>query len=113
MAGAGNKKAARKDIKSDMLEQLERNGTVGKYYTDLIDDYMDLYDTKKKLIEDIKVRGVTVGYNNGGGQCGQKKNDSVDQLIKVNGQMLKIIVALGLNPSKDGGGDGDSDGDEM
>lgn len=102
------KKASKSEIKSDLLDQMERNGTVGKYYIDMVDDYMELYDTKKKLIKDIKVRGVSVYYNNGGGQQGYKKNDSVDQLLKVNQQMLKILAALGIKPSKDG----DTDEDE-
>lgn len=103
------KKASKTEIKSDLLDQLERNGTTGKYYIDLVDDYMELYDTKKKLIKDIKERGVSVFYNNGGGQTGYKKNDSVDQLLKVNAQMLRLLDALGIKPSQT---DGDIDEDE-
>jgi phage terminase small subunit len=102
------KKSSKAGIKADLLDQMERDGTVGKYYLDLVDDYMEMYDTKKKLIKDIKDRGVSVEYNNGGGQKGFKKNDSVDQLLKVNQQMLKMLVALGIKPSQDG----DSDADE-
>lgn len=101
------KKVSRKEIKADLLDQLERSSTTGKYYIDLVDDYMELYDTKKKLILDIKLRGVSVPYNNGGGQSGYKKNESVDLLIKVNGQMLKILDSLGIKPSQ--GGDLDVD----
>lgn len=96
------KKASKTEIKTDLLDQLDRNGTTGKYYIDLVDDYMEMYDTKKKLIQDIKKRGVSVSYNNGGGQSGFKKNDSVDQLLKVNQQMLKLLDALGIKPSQDG-----------
>ena len=103
------KKASKTEIKSDLLDQLDRNGTAGKYYLDLVDDYMEMYDTKKKLIKDIKRRGVTVEYNNGGGQSGLKKNDSVDQLLKVNQQMLKLLDALGIKPSQDGESDDDSE----
>lgn len=103
------KKASKTEIKSDILDQMERNGTVGKYYIDMVDDYMELYDTKKKLIKDIKDRGVSVYYNNGGGQQGYKKNDSVDQLLKVNQQMLKILAALGIKPSQDGDPDDDEE----
>jgi len=100
------------DIKKDLLDQLDRNGTVGKYYTDLVDDYMDLWVTKNLLIEDIKKRGVTVTYNNGGGQKGRKKNDSVEQLIKVNAQMLKLLSEIGIKPTQTDGTDGEDD-DEM
>lgn len=103
------KKATKKEIKQDLLDQLDRNGTTGKYYIDLVDDYMDLYDTKEKLIKDIKERGVTCKYQNGKNQWGYKKNDSVDQLLKVNQQMLKLLDALGIKPSQDGDVDDDEE----
>ena len=93
------------EVKQDLLDQLERNGTFGKYYTDLVNDYMDMWVTKCLLVDDIQQRGVTVKYNNGGGQTGQKKNESVEQRIKVNAQMLKLLSELGIKPSHDGGGD--------
>lgn len=96
------KLSARK-IKDDLLDQLERSGTVGKYYLDLINDYMNLWKTKTLLQEDIDCRGVSVEYNNGGGQQGFKKNDSVDQMIKVNQQMIKILDYLDIKPSKQDG----------
>lgn len=105
------KKATKTEIKMDLLDQLDRNGTTGKYYRDLVDDYIELYDTKKKLIQDIKERGVTCKYQNSETQWGYKKNDSVDQLLKVNQQMLKLLDALGIKPSQDG--DPDDDGLEM
>lgn len=96
------KRATKLEIKNDLLDQLERNGTMGKYYLDLVDDYMDLWSTKRKLMTDIRQRGVSVRYQNGENQWGHKKNDSVDQLLKVNSQMLKILDALGIKPSQDG-----------
>ncbi|HCA29317.1 MAG TPA: RNA polymerase subunit sigma-70 [Ruminococcaceae bacterium] len=97
------------EIKQDLIDQLDRNCTVGKYYTDLIDDYMDLWVTKNLLISDIQKRGAVVTYNNGGGQKGRKKNDSIDQLIKVNAQMLKLLSEIGIKPTQT---DGEVD-DEM
>lgn len=98
----------REEIKEDLLDQLERNGTTGRYYTDLVDKYLDFWDTENALIDDIKKRGVITEYNNGGGQKGKKKNDSIDQRIKVNGQMLKILDSLGIKPTDDYlGGDED------
>lgn len=94
-------------IKKDLLEQLELNGTLGAFYTDLIDDYMDFWVTKCMLIEDIHERGATVEYDNGGGQKGKKKNESIEQLIKVNAQMMKILSELGIKPSDAGGDFGD------
>ncbi|CRZ34599.1 P27 family predicted phage terminase small subunit [Herbinix hemicellulosilytica] len=105
------KRIKKSEIKQDLLDQLERNGTVGQYYIDLVNDYMELWDTKKKLIADIKDRGVTVKWQNGANQWGHKKNDSVDMLVKVNQQMIKLLAALGLKPSQDG--DPDDGDDEM
>lgn len=86
-------------IESSLLEQLEANKIDLDYNRDLIADYMDLWVTKSLLIDDINKRGVTVTYNNGGGQKGKKKNESITELTKVNTQMLKILDNLGLRPS--------------
>ena len=84
------------EIKKDLIDQLERNGIFGKHYLDLVNDYMSLWDIKNELIKDIKVRGVSIKWNNGGGQGGYKKNDSISELNKTNAQMLKILNELGL-----------------
>lgn len=103
------------EIKSDLLDQLDRNGTIGKYYTDLVDDYMDMWVTKCLLVDDIQKRGVTIKYDNGGGQKGVKKNDSIEQRIKINAQMLKLLSELGIQPAQtlgvipQPGGDGDDE----
>ncbi|OGO80076.1 MAG: hypothetical protein A2Y21_02170 [Clostridiales bacterium GWC2_40_7] len=94
------------EIRKDMLDQLERNGTIEKFYTNLVDDYMDMWVTKCLLVDDIQQRGINIKYENGGGQKGTKKNDSVEQRIKVNVQMLKLLSELGIKPSQtDGDGD--------
>lgn len=98
------------DIKKDLLDQLERNGVYGKHYLDLINDYMALWDIKNKLIKDIKERGVVAKYQNGENQWGYKKNDSIAELNKTNGQMLKILNELGL---KAGAATGDDPDEEM
>lgn len=90
----------RKDVKSDLLDQLERNGVQGNQYTDMINDYMNLWDIKTNLIKDIQERGVTCKYQNGENQWGYKKNDSIAELLKTNAQMLKILDALGLKAER-------------
>lgn len=97
------------EIRTDLLDQLERNGTFGEYYIDLIEDYMSLYETKNMLKKDILERGVTVIYNNGGGQSGVKKNDSIEQLLKVNTQMIKILDAIGIKAVPEYGCDDDDE----
>ena len=100
------------EIRRDLLDQLERSGTSGKYYLDLVDDYMDMWVTKCMLVEDIQLRGATIKFDNGGGQRGVKKNDSVDQRIKINAQMLKLLTELGIKPSRSESGD-PGDDEEM
>lgn len=97
------------EIRQDLLDQLARNGTVGKYYVDLVEDYMSFWVDKCLLTDDIQTRGVVVTYNNGGGQSGKKRNDSIADKIKVNVQMLNILSALGIRPAQaEAEGDGDS-----
>lgn len=97
--------ARKTEIKTDLIDQLERKGVYGKHYLDLINDYMALWDIKNKLIKDIKDRGVSVEWNNGGGQSGYKKNDSIAELNKTSAQMLKILNELGLKASSMGPAD--------
>lgn len=97
-----------KTIRQDLLDQLRRNGTEGAYYADLVEDYMSMWVSKQLAAEDIQRRGIMVDYNNGGGQSGKKKNDSVEVQIKLNAQMLKVLSELGIKPTQ-GNGAGDDD----
>lgn len=94
------KRPTRKKVREDLLAQMERNGTVGDYYTDLVEDYMTLWDTKNLLARDIKERGIVVDYTNASGKVSKKKNESIEQMNKVNAQMLKILEALGIKPDR-------------
>lgn len=89
---------AYKKIKKDLLDQLKRSGNLTEYYIDLVEDYMKMYIVKELANKDIENRGTSVEYNNGGGQKGWKKNDSVDQLLKTNQQMIKLLDMLGISP---------------
>ena len=97
---------AYKAIEKDLLDELEANGTCGKHFEDMVQDYMAMYVTKTLLVRDIQKRGTIVEYNNGGGQHGFKKNESVDMFNKTNAQMLKLLSELGLkaNAAAIGGG---------
>lgn len=100
----------RSDIRQSLLDQLERNGTDGAFYADLVEDYMALYDAKARLEKDIKKRGVKVETKFANGDVKDvKTNDSVADLLKVNAQMLKIVSALGLDPTRVGGDEPDDD----
>lgn len=85
-----------KKIRKDMIKQLKDRNILESHYISLVDDYMELWNIKNLLITDINTRGVNVEWNNGGGQSGVKKNDSVNELVRVNAQMLKILSELGI-----------------
>ena len=83
-------------IRKDFLKELELRDMNQTYYISLVDDYISLWKIKNSLLKDIEDRGVSVQYNNGGGQSGFKKNDSVPELNKTIAQMLKLLSELGL-----------------
>lgn len=87
-----------RDIKTALLKRLSKNGTTDVYHTDLVDTYMACWCDTKRLEDDIKARGVTVSWSNGGGQMGHKRNESVGEKNKVITQMLKILEALNIRP---------------
>jgi len=98
-------------IKESLINQISNSaGNIAEYYLDMIDNYMALWTTAKALQSDIEKRGVTINWNNGGGQKGIKKNDSIAELNKTIQQMLKLLESLGLKPTDYVSG---SDGDEL
>jgi phage terminase small subunit len=98
---------SRTKVKGSLIEQLALKGATKDHYIDLISDYMKLWDVKKALQEDIKVRGVTFKDYSSTGVMMQKNNPSVKELVMVNRQMLSILKELGLSTDNAGAGDGD------
>ena len=96
--GGNMRKTLRNQIKANLLEELNRNGVFSKFYLDIVEDYMSLWDTKNALISDIEKRGAVVPYTSNTGQTNPKKNESVGELLKVNAQMLKILETLNFKP---------------
>jgi len=88
-----------KRTKEALENQITSNGNTQYYYLNLIEDYMSLWVIKEELMEDIKNRGVIIKWKNGEKQSGEKKNDSVSEVSKVNAQMLKILTELNLKPT--------------
>lgn len=101
-------KRTRRNIEASLRKQSEENGIIQAHYSDLINDYMSMWDVKNKLIADIDERGVTVEVQNGR-SVNRKKNDSVTELNKTNAQMLKLLSELGLDASKVEKEDNESD----
>lgn len=98
--GEHMKRLTRQEIREDLIQQLEDMKVTGKHFYDLVDDYMSMWDIKNSLVADIKERGVNVEYNNGGGQRGFKRNDSLSELTRVNAQMLKILQQLNITTAE-------------
>lgn len=87
---------AYRELKQDMLDDLELRGLVGKQYIDMVERHMDLWCQFQMLNEDIRTRGVVVEYSNGATQKGTTENKSIDRAIKVSSEMRSIWSALGF-----------------
>lgn len=87
----------RSEIKKGLLYQLELNDTNEPHQRDLVEDYMKFWELKNKYQDDIDQQGIWITWVNGS-QTGEKKNESVGELLKVNTQMLKILSELNLKP---------------
>lgn len=88
--------ASKKEIRQDLIDQLQAKGKFQKFYVDLVDDYLKYYDLKKKLQKDIKDNGIRYTTINGNGFEVEKPNESIQNLTKVSSMMLKILSDLGL-----------------
>ena len=96
-------------IRNDLISQLEAKGQNTSYNRDLVNDYIVMLKTRDKLQNDIDERGTLLEYNNGGGQKGWKKNDSIDQYNKICDRMVKHLYFLGIKPSETVTGDDDDE----
>jgi len=91
----------RKKIEKDLTNQLKEKWIVGSHYSDMVQDYLSLWDLKCGLIKDIIQYGRRLN-----GMHGPKTNPAINDLHKTNTQMLKILSEIGIDPSpvKDTGG---------
>lgn len=90
-----------KNIKSALLEELEKRENRTAYFENLVEDYMNFYSTKEDAKREIQDKGLMVQYQNGASQKGYKKNDMIDVIIKVNQQMIKILDKLDIHANTD------------
>ncbi len=84
------------EIKESLLEQLRLQNKTSDFYLDLVSDYMDYWSLKKKLITDIRKKGIRYDTVNGNGIKVEKTNESVTNLPKITTAMLKILNDLNL-----------------
>lgn len=98
-----------KQIREDLLNQLIEQNKFGKHFESLVEDYINFEKLKRKMQADINKNGLRIEVMTGNGFVTEKKNDNVLDILKVNGQQLKILQDLDLKaPSqtpKEGGGD--------
>lgn len=87
---------AYKELKQEMLDDLEARGLISRPYIDKVEEYMELWVQLKMLNEDIRNRGVSIEYQNGENQKGTTDNKSLGIAIRVSNQMLNIFSALGF-----------------
>lgn len=85
-----------KDVKTSLIRQLELRGMSAEFYMDLVNDYIYYWSLKKKLIADIKNKGLRYETVNGNGMTVEKANESVVNLQKTTATMLKILADLKL-----------------
>lgn len=86
----------KKEMRDSLLEQLRLQNKTSDFYEDLVNDYMDYWSLKKKLIADIKKKGLRYETVNGNGITVEKPNESVNNLPKITAAMLKILNDLNL-----------------
>ena len=85
-----------KAMKESLIRQLELRGMKAEFYMDMIDDYVYYWSLKKKLITDIRAKGLRYATINGNGVTVEKANESVVNLQKTTATMLKILADLKL-----------------
>lgn len=97
----------RTDIEKSLKKQLDDKGATVNHFTDLINDYLSIWDVKNALVDDIKTRGVTFTDVSSTGIPMMKNNPSVKELVMVNKQMMSILKELGISTTDIGVDDGD------
>ncbi len=86
-------------IANDINMQLSNLSKFGKFYDDLVNEYLYLIKVRESLKEDILLKGIRYQFTNGNGKKQTRPNESVTNLIKVEQIMLKIINDLEINQS--------------
>lgn len=97
--------AIREDLKSQLLAQ----NKFGKQFDDLVEDYIFFVKLKDDLQYDIQTNGIRYRTMTGNGYLTDKPNESVQNLVKINAQMLKILQDLELKAPEDNPEEGEGD----
>lgn len=92
----GGGRMTKKQMEESLLEQLKLQNKTSDFYRDLVNDYLEYWSLKKKLLADIKKKGIRYATINGNGIEVEKPNESVTNLPKITASMLKILSDLNL-----------------
>ena len=98
-------------MREDLQSQLITQNKFGKHFDDMVEDYIFLVRLKEELQEDISIKGIRYKTMTGNGYMTDKPNESVQNLLKVNAQMLKILQDLDLKAPDEGPKVGDTKDD--
>ena len=91
----------RDEVRESLLASLRERGVDCQPWLDLVEQYMNLWDTSWMLNANIQSEGVMITMANGS----TKKNDSVGLLVNINKQMNQQLEKLGIEaPAKKSGG---------
>lgn len=82
-----------KALKQALLDNLAARGLVEAFYTDKVNEYMDLWEHRQMARADIEERGVSIMDERRGVPV---ENKSVALEINLSKQMMAIFVALGF-----------------
>lgn len=91
--GRKARKTVEKELRRSLVENLEARGLIEEVYLDKVSEYMDLWNTRQDLEEDIKARGVSIHDSKRGMMM---ENRSISMAVQVSKQMLNIYAALGF-----------------
>lgn len=102
-----------KGIRDSLILQLEEKGAKVAHFESLIDDYIFLFVTKKRLQDDITERGVSFETTSASGYKITKQNQSVKDLVAVSKQMLMILDKLKLTVDEPTGKETEGKDDDL
>lgn len=83
------------DLKKSLMDYLESKGMKQLPYTELVEQYMEMWCLLQMAMADLRERGIYVEYQNGS-QSGISENKSVTTTIRISQQMNRILEILGL-----------------
>lgn len=90
----------RNEIRDNLKSIIEAKGSSNIVYDDLIETYLDLWETEQKLQADIDENGIRVTKTDGRGQPREEDNTSIQKKQQSAKLRLGILKQLGIDPDK-------------